>query len=108
MSCFLLHTVFEFVNEAGGEIVILCDVEDGLPFFALSVLSFRNNARATKTLYTSWPLTLPKLHKTDPVGLHLSPWTHNLLAEHQHLLGMYSDCYSYSPNTHHNPHTPQH
>jgi hypothetical protein len=41
MSCFLLDTVFEFANEAGGEIVVLCNVEYGLPFFVLSVLAKR-------------------------------------------------------------------
>jgi hypothetical protein len=33
MSYFVLHLVFEFVNKAGIEIVVLCNVEDGLPFF---------------------------------------------------------------------------
>jgi hypothetical protein len=41
--------------------------------------SFRNKAQATQTLCYSWPFTPPKLHKTEPVELNLSPWTHNLL-----------------------------
>jgi hypothetical protein len=38
VSYFVLYLVFEFVNKAGGEIVALCNVEDGLPFSESSVI----------------------------------------------------------------------
>jgi hypothetical protein len=38
VSYFMLYLVFEFVNKASGEIVALCNVEDGLPFSLSSVI----------------------------------------------------------------------